>query len=83
MSSITVSFPENSTSGPPVCRLLKGGQERRRELPAPAFNAIVDALEAQGRPLEGLDPQDRIFESPTRPTTPTCGSTPAGRGWPA
>ena len=41
---------------------VKGGQERRRELPAPAFNAIVDALEAQGRPLEGLDPQDRIFD---------------------
>ena len=41
---------------------VKGGQERRRELPAPAFNAIVDALEAQGRPLESLAPGERIFD---------------------
>ena len=41
---------------------VKGGMERRRELPAPAFNAIKEALEAQGRPLEGLAPEDRIFD---------------------
>ena len=40
----------------------KGGLERRRELPAPAFNAIMEALEAQGRPLDGLAPEDRIFD---------------------
>ena len=40
----------------------KGGVERRRELPAPAFNAIMEALEAQGRPLDGLAPEDRIFD---------------------
>ncbi len=41
---------------------VKGGLERRRELPAPAFNAIMEALEAQGRPLDGLAPEDRIFD---------------------
>ena len=40
---------------------VKGGMERRRELPAPTFQAIRDALEAQGRPLESLDPAERIF----------------------
>ena len=40
----------------------KGGLERRRELPAPAFNAIMEALEAQERPLDGLAPEDRIFD---------------------
>ena len=39
----------------------KGGIERRRELPAPCFNAIKDALEAQGRPIEGLDPEESVF----------------------
>ena len=37
---------------------MKGG----RELPAPALNAIMDALEAQGRPLDGLAPEERIFD---------------------
>ena len=35
---------------------------RRQELPAPAFNAIMEALEAQGRPLDRLAPEDRIFD---------------------
>ena len=39
----------------------KGGINRRRELPAPAFHAILDALEADGRPLEGLAPGDSLF----------------------
>ena len=40
----------------------KGGKERRRELPDPAFIAITVALEAQGRPLNTLAPEDRIFD---------------------
>jgi hypothetical protein len=39
----------------------KGGITRRRELTDPAFNAIFDALEADGRPLEGLGPEDSLF----------------------
>ena len=41
---------------------VKGGLERRRELPDPAFNAIMESLEAQGRPLDRLGPEDRIFD---------------------
>jgi site-specific recombinase XerD len=40
---------------------VKGGTTRRRELPQPAFNAILDALVADGRPLEGLGPEDSLF----------------------
>jgi len=40
----------------------KGGVERHRELPAPAFAAITAALEAQGRPLATLAPGDRLFD---------------------
>ncbi|MDA0990576.1 MAG: tyrosine-type recombinase/integrase, partial [Verrucomicrobia bacterium] len=40
---------------------VKGGDVRRRELPAPAFNVIVEALEALGTPLETLGPDDRIL----------------------
>ena len=43
-----------------TCR-AKGGVVRRRELPAPAFLAICAALEAQGGPLESLEPDDRLF----------------------
>jgi integrase/recombinase XerD len=39
----------------------KGGRERHRELPVPAFSAIVTALEAAGRPLESLSAEDRLF----------------------
>lgn len=39
----------------------KGGQERRREMPAPALRAIERAVEATGRRLEDLDPTDRLF----------------------
>jgi len=42
------------------CR-AKGGVERHRELPAPAFHAIVRALEAQGRPLPDLADDDYLF----------------------
>ena len=31
-------------------------------VPAPAINAIMEALEAQGRPLDGLSPEDCIFD---------------------
>jgi integrase/recombinase XerD len=40
----------------------KGGVERRRELPAPAFAAITSALAACGRTLEKMDPDDRLFD---------------------
>ena len=40
----------------------KGGIQRHRELQAPAFEAIRTALETQGRPLETLSPQDRLFD---------------------
>lgn len=39
----------------------KGGIERHRELPAPAYAAIVDALAASGRAIDTLRPDDRIF----------------------
>jgi integrase/recombinase XerD len=39
----------------------KGGTIRHRELPPPALSAIVDALEAEGRPLETLATDERIF----------------------
>lgn len=40
---------------------VKGGQERRRELPPPALAAMVEALEARGERLEGLGAEDYIF----------------------
>lgn len=40
---------------------VKGGRERHRELPLPAFSAIVEALQAAGTPLEGLAPEARLF----------------------
>ena len=40
----------------------KGGIERHRELPAPAFAAINTALATQGRPLENLMPEERLFD---------------------
>ncbi len=40
---------------------VKGGTTRRRELPPPAFNAILDALVADGRPLEGLGAEASLF----------------------
>ena len=39
----------------------KGGYDRRRELPAPAYRAIVDALEGLGTPLETLAADAPIF----------------------
>jgi len=39
----------------------KGGIIRHRELPLPAFSAIVDALEAEGRPLEQLETDEQLF----------------------
>lgn len=39
----------------------KGGKVRRRELPAPAWDAIRAYLAADGRPLETLDADARIF----------------------
>ena len=40
----------------------KGGQTRRRELPAPAFRAIVASLDADGRALANLAEDARLFE---------------------
>lgn len=39
----------------------KGGKVRRREIPAPAFHSIVTALEAEGRDLVDLPPDDFLF----------------------
>lgn len=39
----------------------KGGVERHRELPAPAFIAITDSLVASGRSIEALGPDERLF----------------------
>ena len=40
---------------------VKGGQVRRRELPAPAWHAIDGYLEKVGRPFDGLDPESLLF----------------------
>jgi len=40
----------------------KGGIERYRELPPPAFVSITTALNTQGRPLEALAPDARLFD---------------------
>jgi site-specific recombinase XerD len=40
---------------------LKGGTERHRELPAPAFAAICAALAAEGRGIDALPPDARLF----------------------
>lgn len=39
----------------------KGGSQRFRELPAPAFHAIADALDAQGTPLEAMAADAPLF----------------------
>lgn len=39
----------------------KGGHERRYELPPPAFNAIREAMERSGRPLEERAAEERLF----------------------
>jgi len=39
----------------------KGGTMRHRELPLPAFDAILAALDAAGRPLETLETDERVF----------------------
>lgn len=49
-------------NGTPMYRVrAKGGKIRRRELPAPAWDAIRDYLAAEGRPLDSLDDDARIF----------------------
>ena len=40
----------------------KGGNERRRELPAPAFREIVAAVEAKGRFMAELSADERLFD---------------------
>lgn len=48
--------------GTPAYRVrAKGGKIRRRELPMPAYQAIRRYLEADGRPLETLPDDARIF----------------------
>ncbi len=39
----------------------KGGKLRYRELPTPAWNAIRAYLDADGRPLDDLDDDARVF----------------------
>lgn len=40
---------------------VKGGHQRRRRMPPPALHAIVIALEAQERPINLLEPAERLF----------------------
>lgn len=48
--------------GKPAYRVrVKGGKIRRRELPMPAYQAITAYLEADGRPLESLQENARLF----------------------
>ncbi len=48
--------------GTPLYELrTKGGKIRRRELPAPAWDAIRAYLDATGRPFDALDDDARIF----------------------
>ena len=39
----------------------KGGKIRRRELPQPAYRAILEYLEAAGTPLEAMTDDARVF----------------------
>jgi site-specific recombinase XerD len=39
----------------------KGGRERHRELPAPAFAAILDGLAAEGRKLDTMAANEKLF----------------------
>lgn len=41
---------------------VKGGRVRRRELPRPAYAAILEALHAQGVTLDEMAPDDPIFQ---------------------
>jgi integrase len=48
--------------GIPTYRVrVKGGKIRRRELPLPAYRAILEYLEAAGTPLEALPDDARVF----------------------
>lgn len=48
--------------GVPTYRVrVKGGKIRRRELPRPAYRAILDHLEAAGTPLEAMPDDARVF----------------------
>jgi len=40
----------------------KGGKPGRRELPAPCVSAILDSLTASGKALEGMAPEERLFD---------------------
>lgn len=48
--------------GTPTYRVrVKGGKIRRRELPRPAYRAILEHLEAAGTPLEAMADDARVF----------------------
>jgi integrase len=44
------------------CVRVKGGHQRRRRIPPPALRAIITSLEAQGRGVERLAPDDLLFD---------------------
>lgn len=49
-------------NGTPAYRVrVKGGKIRRRELPMPAYQAILEYLKADGRPLESLPDDAPLF----------------------
>jgi len=51
----------DDTGTPMYTARTKGGKLRYRELPAPAWDAITAYLDADGRPLDDLDDDARIF----------------------
>jgi integrase len=40
----------------------KGGVQRRRELPEPCLEAVVEALSLRGKVLAGMEPGERLFD---------------------
>jgi len=59
---LTADALSTSDEGTPMYTArTKGGKLRYRELPQPAYKAITTYLDADGRPLDSLDDDARIF----------------------
>jgi integrase len=54
-------------AGDPICYTYrgKGGKNGKRELPRPAFEAILASLTAWGRSLEAMAPNEPLWPSPS------------------
>lgn len=57
----------------------KGGVRGSRELPEPAYRAIVEALRAYGKELSGMGPEESLWPSARRGTEGITGWTFYGR----